>query len=1429
MMEVKQSAPVDLNDLLATVKSTDDVTDRGVNDVVMTDLTDEVRPADLNCDDIMKTDNIGETPNNGLVKNGDEPLSSIIDLDSTAGAINTTPVSAELEDALLAEDDALLPKLTDVKVNSIAASESVAVDDLLADKAETSNSTTSSNNVRDPGDDLDTLLSKINDIVEDCLDEENLAAAEEKAKNEAQVGGGDKEPQVESMDESVILLDDTATDESCLDVDKTLPRELENVETAKPTAEDNDCEAAENKETNEDIAEDENKKEDDGVVPTDDKDSSKEETNNKEKEVENPDSEGIISEDVLPPTNASDETPAITTATEETSSEEKISADKQQNEDDKILDEENTNDLEKMLVDEDETVDSTKENELLDAKNDEDTVLTDGDKTEDLLLSEDEKDMNTQNSKEENVVESETKNLNEVEEHKKSEETEQPKEEENNSKPQQSDDTKETENELEEEKTELSQKSEAKESPKDMDGPPEIEDSDDEIVFYVDKPPEKVKETASEAKEADAKLSTTTATEEKSYTENKVAEKVTEDNDIVILDDDDDMQADKKETDSSPKKSVCEEKSVDTNKNNDVSSSKTTEESEETKKDTERKHSTIDMDNSDNARDDFVVGTDKTFKKPEDTEDNSNCSSSSNLLLEAKQSENTGDEPTPEENDNEEDDDDGDVELIETESKEAGENSSEKGDESSEAVPPAKRPRLSEDSELSCKTDDNSKSRRASECLEKKPESESNASNILSTSLKRPHDVIELEMDNDKSNDSKSSVTETSTKKPRTEGIEDKTNIEKGEEVLKKTDEPPVIKTDESTDVDQKQEVKKDILKVEPSDEPIRLYPAPKLKHLGSDDNVSLGFLKKFRKSFDKMTKQDLEELVLQKVVEAIIHRSEFAEMRELIEKQEKLITSHRAKISELSKQFRDLEMVHNRVVKDIEQRNAQFIMPVKITRAVGLQVYIPNKKTLMEANATAAAASGAGTSNIPAVSPQRAATNPSHSNLTSPQRSQFNSPQSAAASEALRTTPNTSVNSANTTAPPRRGCAQKVTPIRPVPGASNPSPVSSVPQTSNSSTQVYRNNLNQNQVAQPRILNKNAAASPMGGSTIQAANMNSSAMQRQRYLQQAKAANQDVAQRLTSQQQQQSARPPVGNMHNNQRVVQQPQKVPNNSSSSIQRRPDPSPSAVTNNATSLDNYMNTLTQLTGGNTAVSITPAKPKEKAVIDLTDEDEIPSAPQQQMISPQQTNPAQRRSLPAQTNNTNVSQQQQYGGRTAPPLARIPPSQILIFTFFVHDFAGQKNNSFTSTINTPPGTSITRINVGPNTQVAQRVKYSHPAPLPATPPQAFNPNWKLPPPRPTIRISNLDNGIVISWTMEEAMDRHAECVSYQIYAYQETSGPPMADSWRHVGDVKAMLLPMAVTLTQFQEGQRYFFAVRAVDCHQRYGPFSLPKTWS
>lgn len=121
----------------------------------------------------------------------------------------------------------------------------------------------------------------------------------------------------------------------------------------------------------------------------------------------------------------------------------------------------------------------------------------------------------------------------------------------------------------------------------------------------------------------------------------------------------------------------------------------------------------------------------------------------------------------------------------------------------------------------------------------------------------------------------------------------------------------------------------------------------------------------------------------------------------------------------------------------------------------------------------------------------------------------------------------------------------------------------------------------------------------------------------------------------------------------------------------------------------------------------------------------------------------------------------------------------------------------------------------------------RHRHPAPLPYPYNAPGDSSWKKIPPRPIIRINNNSSGIVISWNMEQSKD-HAEITSYQIYAYQETSNPPSTDTWRHVGDVKAMLLPMAVTLTQFQEGQKYHFAVRAVDVHGRSGLFSVPRTY-
>jgi hypothetical protein len=85
---------------------------------------------------------------------------------------------------------------------------------------------------------------------------------------------------------------------------------------------------------------------------------------------------------------------------------------------------------------------------------------------------------------------------------------------------------------------------------------------------------------------------------------------------------------------------------------------------------------------------------------------------------------------------------------------------------------------------------------------------------------------------------------------------------------------------------------------------------------------------------------------------------------------------------------------------------------------------------------------------------------------------------------------------------------------------------------------------------------------------------------------------------------------------------------------------------------------------------------------------------------------------------------------------------------------------------------------------------------------------PGQKKIPPRPQIKINNVSNGIIISWTVDTYnSNEHAEILNYQIYAYEVTPLPPTSDNWKHVGDVKALLLPMAVTLTQFQEGKYHW----------------------
>jgi len=121
-------------------------------------------------------------------------------------------------------------------------------------------------------------------------------------------------------------------------------------------------------------------------------------------------------------------------------------------------------------------------------------------------------------------------------------------------------------------------------------------------------------------------------------------------------------------------------------------------------------------------------------------------------------------------------------------------------------------------------------------------------------------------------------------------------------------------------------------------------------------------------------------------------------------------------------------------------------------------------------------------------------------------------------------------------------------------------------------------------------------------------------------------------------------------------------------------------------------------------------------------------------------------------------------------------------------------------------------------------------HPAPLPMMPQhQPSSPGWQNLPNRPSLQIKKNDaaSGIVLSWDMKPPP--YAGTITYfQLFAYQESSQQrPDPNLWKKVGDVKALPLPMACTLTQFAKGNRYHFAVRAMDNHQRVGNFSEPGT--
>ncbi|XP_015833839.1 activating transcription factor 7-interacting protein 1 isoform X1 [Tribolium castaneum] len=481
---------------------------------------------------------------------------------------------------------------------------------------------------------------------------------------------------------------------------------------------------------------------------------------------------------------------------------------------------------------------------------------------------------------------------------------------------------------------------------------------------------------------------------------------------------------------------------------------------------------------------------------------------------------------------------------------------------------------------------------------------------------------------------------------------------------------------------------------------------------------LSLAEFMKTRKNGRKPTMHDLEEFCVQKICEAIVHKSDLGDVHHQLKVQEQLIETMRKEILQLTKQARDLEIVNKKLMNDLKQHNAtqKPLSPLKITRSVGLQVKFTPVSSF-EAN----------------------------------KRRQVN---------------------------PQPTQNQKIAPLQP---ATNRSPrAAPAPVQTNANRQCTFLLVSQ--------------ASP------------------QKPQQQAQVAKPSGATALLSQALQQ-----------NRRVSDAAPKTP----PAIRSKPPETKQ--------------------GGPSA-----------SVIDLTDEDDKNKSnkmgAQKNISVPLRTTPmrvnAQPQGIRLATSQGKVTPMSSVVTSSAPQLMYVvqsAPQNVLNTTL------GQKavvvnfqsaNGVITSTLN---GSAVSVIPKQANTIQLKPVSTAkpissakvvspkpikmsnkHPAPLPQPPVirVSCDKSLKPIPPKPHLTIRKTDTGIILQWKMPYDLDMYEVIASYQLYAYQETSATPSTDMWRKVGDVKALALPMACTLTQFADKNKYYFAVRPVDIHKRIGMFSDPE---
>ncbi|KAJ8669716.1 hypothetical protein QAD02_000975 [Eretmocerus hayati] len=578
---------------------------------------------------------------------------------------------------------------------------------------------------------------------------------------------------------------------------------------------------------------------------------------------------------------------------------------------------------------------------------------------------------------------------------------------------------------------------------------------------------------------------------------------------------------------------------------------------------------------------------------------------------------------------------------------------------------------------------------------------------------------------------------------------------------------------------------------------PISKENAAKTSELVRKVSTELGNLK-------KMTLEEIEALVLQKITESLTFRGENGKLREEVKSLKRSLEASRTKTQQLQKQVEGFDMVLKRISYDKNSNADKYLPPIKINRSVGLQVNFLSSEhgvqNLKQIQMRTAASGGSGTSPVKTIPPlQDSGNRPS---IPSPRKQ-----------VKIRS--------------PRRPEAVGPVPMSPAPT----SPVATMTpmangQVVNSSPQM--SGLTPLNRQTPEII-KRPLTLPSTGSVIK------DLLQQQ--------PQQTLHQPIQQQQQHHHLQTHQQNlMHSQQQSYQVQQSI------QVQQQQFPQTQQLQLGqqivvASSLNNQPTNRTIATMNNNAAS---ASNNSSDLIDLTDEEEKTKPPVVVPITSTSGYPRLLQAVPTSVSLSNATNLRLVQTSVqSPPNAVVNSAGRILYTVPSHGNGPRQivlANSNTirpvTTLNAKNMPNLTYKQVMPalqngtvrvlTTSGTQNVIPSpirHPAPLPETPVMESNPKWKMIPPAPSLKISKVANGIVLSWNMILS-DKFAEIVSYQLYAYQEISGTaPNAAQWKKVGDVRALPLPMACTLTQFTAGNNYYFAVRAVDIHSRLGQYSKP----